>query len=108
MRSWFKLWPNEANIVRSVKYGDRSSGLSSFYINLQILSLVTLNTLINLKIILSFNPLNAELNPICHLLALLGGATIVVVSRLRVKAENNFIESNLLSDTPKHRIASVN
>ena len=30
------------------------------------------------------NPLNAELNPICHLLALLGGATIVVVSRLRV------------------------
>ena len=33
------------------------------------------------------NPLNAELNPICHLLALLGGATIVVVSRLRVKGE---------------------
>ena len=34
----------------------------------------------------TFSPLNAELNPICHLLALLGGATIVVVSRLRVKA----------------------
>jgi len=34
---------------------------------------------------LVFNHLNAELNPICHLLALLGGATIVVVSRLRVK-----------------------
>ena len=32
-----------------------------------------------------FNPLNAELNPICHLLALLGGATIIVVSRLRIK-----------------------
>jgi hypothetical protein len=31
------------------------------------------------------NPLNAKLNPICHLLELLGGATIVVVSRLRVK-----------------------
>jgi hypothetical protein len=31
-----------------------------------------------------FDPLNAELNPICHLLALLWGATIVVVSRLRV------------------------
>jgi hypothetical protein len=30
-------------------------------------------------------PLNAEVNPICHLLALLGGATIVNVSRLRVK-----------------------
>ena len=33
------------------------------------------------------NHLNAELNPICHLLALLGGATIVVVSRLRVNVE---------------------
>ena len=33
---------------------------------------------------LGFKGLNAELNPICHLLALLGGATIVVVSRLRV------------------------
>jgi hypothetical protein len=31
------------------------------------------------------NPLNAELNPICHLLALLRGASILVVSRLRVK-----------------------
>jgi hypothetical protein len=31
------------------------------------------------------NPLNAELNPICHLLALLAGATIVVVRRLWVK-----------------------
>ena len=36
-----------------------------------------------------FNPLNAELHPICHLLALLGGATIVVVSRLRVKKETD-------------------
>jgi hypothetical protein len=34
---------------------------------------------------ININPLNAELNPICHLLALLGGATIVVISRLRVK-----------------------
>jgi hypothetical protein len=37
---------------------------------------------------LAFSPLNAELNPICHLLALLGGATIVVVSRLRVNGCN--------------------
>src|SRR5215469_3731676 len=34
------------------------------------------------------HPLNAESNPICHLLALLGGATIVVVSRLRVNKLN--------------------
>ena len=40
----------------------------------------------------NINPLNAELNPICHLLALLGGATIVVVSRLRVKYHpSNFL-----------------
>ena len=38
----------------------------------------------SVHIFLAINPLNAELNPICHLLALLGGATIVVVSRLRV------------------------
>src|SRR5215510_13881867 len=37
------------------------------------------------------DPLNAELNPICHLLALLGGATIVVVSRLRVKEHSRHI-----------------
>ena len=41
------------------------------------------------------NPLNAELNPICHLLALLGGATIVVVSRLRVKAYCVFLNENV-------------
>jgi len=32
-----------------------------------------------------FNPLNAELNPICHLLALLGAHHILHVSGLRVK-----------------------
>jgi len=31
-----------------------------------------------------FNPLNAELNPICHLLALLGAHHIFHVSGLRV------------------------
>ena len=32
-----------------------------------------------------FNPLKAELNPICHLLALLGVYHILHVSRIRVK-----------------------
>ena len=32
------------------------------------------------------NPLNAELNPICHLLALLGAHLIFYVSRIRVKS----------------------
>jgi hypothetical protein len=33
------------------------------------------------------NPLNAELNSICHLLALLGAHTILHVSRIRVKGK---------------------
>jgi hypothetical protein len=32
----------------------------------------------------AFNPLNAELNPICHLLALLGARPILHISRIRV------------------------
>ena len=32
-----------------------------------------------------FNPLNAELNPICHLLALVEAHLILHVSRVRVK-----------------------
>jgi hypothetical protein len=33
-----------------------------------------------------FNPLNGELNPICHLLALLAAHHILYVSRIRVNA----------------------
>ena len=32
-----------------------------------------------------FNPLNAELNPICHLLGLLGAHHFLHISRIRVK-----------------------
>jgi len=45
-----------------------------------------------------FSPLNAELNPICHLLALLGGATIVVVGRLRV---NNYCKVAIMLKRPE-------
>jgi len=34
------------------------------------------------------NPLTAELNPICHLLALLGAHHILHVSRIRVNADD--------------------
>jgi len=37
------------------------------------------------KFIQNINPLNAELNPICHLLALLVGHHILHVSSIRVK-----------------------
>ena len=36
----------------------------------------------------NINPLNAELNPICHLLALLGAHPILHVSRVKVKPIN--------------------
>jgi len=38
-------------------------------------------------LISSINPLNAELHPICHLLALLGDRLIFHVSRIRVKEQ---------------------
>jgi len=40
------------------------------------------------------NPLNAKLNPICHLLALLGAHHILHVSRIRVKCICKFIIDN--------------
>jgi hypothetical protein len=40
------------------------------------------------------NPLNAELNPICHLLALLGTHHILHVSRVRVK-QTEPVETNV-------------
>jgi hypothetical protein len=43
----------------------------------------------------ALNSLKAELNPICHLIALLGGATIVVVSRLRVKQHDEEYDVSL-------------
>jgi hypothetical protein len=45
------------------------------------------------KIILNeLNPLNVQLNPICHLLALLGAHHILHVSKIRVKRP---VKSNL-------------
>jgi len=38
---------------------------------------------------LIFNPINVELNPICHLLALLGAHHILHVSSIRVKTLKN-------------------
>ena len=40
---------------------------------------------------MSINPLNAELNPIRHLLALVGARHIVQVSRIRVKDVNKVL-----------------
>jgi len=61
------------------------------------------------------NPLNAELNPFCHLLALLGAHHIFHVSRIRVKSRlksgnacchsvQNILSSSVLSKNIKIRI----
>ena len=47
---------------------------------------------------LIFNPLNAELNSICHLLALLGAHHILHVSGLRVKLCKLFIYASPVCD----------
>ena len=42
----------------------------------------------------NFNPLHAELNPICHLLALLGSHHIFYVSGMRVKCQRPYHVEN--------------
>jgi len=42
--------------------------------------------IIEIKHMRNINPLNAELNPICYLLALLGAHYFIHVSRIRVKS----------------------
>jgi hypothetical protein len=47
------------------------------------------------------NPLNAELNSICHLLALLGAHPILHVSRIRVKkSQDNNGNNEIISQWP--------
>jgi len=57
-------------------------------------------------LIATFNPLNAELNPICHLLALLGAHHILHVSGIRVKERTGNIPSarrlRVTSNKPVH------
>ena len=54
------------------------------------LNLTVQNILLEIKYSY-INPLNAELNPFCHLLALLGAHHILHVSRIRVKAISLYV-----------------
>jgi len=40
---------------------------------------------------MNINPLNAKLNPSCHLLALLGAHHVLNVSRIRVKVVDTWL-----------------
>ena len=50
-----------------------------------------------------FNTLNAEVNPICRLLALLGARHILHVSRIRAKAVGAWLGFNWLTTEPMER-----
>jgi hypothetical protein len=58
--------------VRTVPYTQKFKRLENFFFNVS-----------------SINPLNAELNPICHLLVLLVAHLILRVRRIRVKFYEN-------------------
>ena len=45
------------------------------------------------------NPLNAELNPICHLLALLGAHHTLHFSRIRVNTDLGFVLNDIKGTT---------
>ena len=49
-----------------------------------------LKTQLHFNVASYINLLNAELNPICHFMALLGAHTILHVSRIRVKLPQKF------------------
>ena len=53
--------------------------------------MTNINYCIIIIISIIINPLNAQLNPICHLLALLEAHHIFHVSRMRVNACYNYI-----------------
>jgi len=52
------------------------------------------------------NPLNAEFNPICNLLALLGAHHILHISRIRVNNRNRY-QNNLLALLGAHHILHI-
>ena len=63
---------------------------------------------------MGFKPLNAELNPICHLLALLGAHHILNISRIRVNCINALLctvwilHSLLVNKGPNTEVVFVN
>ena len=61
--------------------GTTVSGVTDIFVPLCKMSPVTSESYMAI-----FNPLNPELNPVCHLLALLGAHPILHISRIRVNA----------------------
>jgi hypothetical protein len=53
-----------------------------------------------------FNPLNAELNPTCYLLALLGAHPILHISRIRVKISNPTTQKMYCISVTKNKMST--
>jgi hypothetical protein len=59
------------------------------------------------QIVRVINPLNAELNPICHLLALLGAHHVIHVSRIRVKELNTDTTARIRTNNQTSRPITI-
>jgi len=81
-RTWMVKWQSVQHAVPTLKF--RHSSPQSEWLPSQILWLLCIDGFYTIIWSNCFNPLNAELNPICHLLALLGARHILHVSRIRV------------------------
>jgi hypothetical protein len=53
------------------------------------------------------NPLNTELNPICHLLALLGAHRIFHISRIRVKQDTFLSVKTVFRNTKNYGFLNI-
>jgi len=80
------------------------------HILLDLITRITSGKEYRLQFFSFFNPLNAELNPICHLLTLLGAHHILHVSRMRVNLQTSVTLSllgpNMLLSTEWHNNTS--
>ena len=66
---------------------EENSSYSSAIINFSYHHHLYGKTYVEIPANFAFNPLNGKLNPICHLVALLGAHHILHVSRIRVKKQ---------------------
>jgi hypothetical protein len=94
-KSWQEFWGQRRHLVSGI-LGERChSRFRAICADINPLN-ADLNPICHLLVLLGahpilyisrirVNPLNAELNPICHLLALLGAHRILLVGRIRVK-----------------------
>jgi len=80
-----------------------AEGVKTLEIHRRMLAQYGQNTMRQRKVyewVERFNPLNAELNPICHLLVLLGAHHILHVSRKRVKSGRTHVTDEGRSGRP--------